>query len=136
MQENNIISIHLDEILRYIQVNVAGDSLDWGTELSLHKHSYRIISIDIWNQKVGDVGYARWGWKGDEMKFHKVEVEPEYQKQGIGSILMQMVIAIAKYFKATKITSTIAGDDFLDGWYEELGFTIYNQNKIVLELNK
>ena len=74
--------------------------------------------------------------KDHEMKFGKIEVAEPFREHGIGTILMEMVISIAKFYEAPRITGTIQdGEKFRWYWFARLGFTIYEQRRLLIELS-
>jgi GNAT superfamily N-acetyltransferase len=121
--------------------NAEGDTLDWAEILLLNNHPVCTTSIDVVDNDHDTkiIAYAHWSWgdKDRELKLAKIEVVDESLRgQDIGTVLMKMVIDIAKYYGAPRITGTVAGDSFLWKWYPKLGFTIYDNNKLVMEIDK
>jgi hypothetical protein len=117
-----------------------GDNLDWAEILELKNHLNPITFIHVVddNDNTNIVAYAEWGWSAidHELKFSKIKVVDESLRgQDIGPVLTKMVISIAKYYGAPRITGTVAGAPFLWDWYPKLGFTIYDYNKLIMETN-
>jgi hypothetical protein len=136
MRPNYYIFI-LTEMLKYCQIyKDDGDTLNWIEVLELNQHPDRISNINVVddNNSSNVLAYAVWGWKDRELKFGKAEVKDKsLKKHNIGTVIMKMVIAIAKFYKASLITDSVTGEPFLWDWYPKLGFTIYDQNKLIME---
>ncbi len=138
---SNILVFKLSKMIKYCEMyKEKGDSLNWGEILKLEKYPMCIVLIHVVddNDESKVLAYANWTGvdSNHELKFGKVEVKVEsLRKHGIGETLMKIVIAIAKHFKATKITGVIAGDPFLWDFYKKLGFTIYDENKLCLDIS-
>ena len=136
---HNYFNFTLAEMKKYCQMSKdSGGILNWVEILELNKYPYRITQIQVVddNARSNVLAVAQWGWSAEdgELKFGKVEVKDESIKNhNIGTVIMKMVIAIAKYYKAPRITGTIAGEKFLWFWYAQLGFTIYDHNKLIME---
>ena len=139
--KSNLLSFSVSQMKKYAEWHKdSEDAIDWTDELELNgppAPTYIQVMDDVGDK--GEVAYAVWRWdiKDNELKFGKIEVKDEsLQKYGVGTTIMNMVIAIAKSYKAPRITGTIAGDKYLWHWYAKLGFTIYDQNKLLMELSK
>lgn len=141
MIKSNLLSFNVSQMKKYAQMYEASrDSIDWIKILELNGSpapTYIQITDDLDSKR--EVAYAVWGWdmKDNELKFGKIEVKDEsLRKYGVGTTIMKMVIAIAKFYLAPRITGTIAGDKHLWHWYAKLGFTIHDQNKLLMEISK
>jgi hypothetical protein len=137
IMEPNYLIFTPDEMNGFVQqYNETGNETDWVEILDLNKHAdVPITSIQVINNRT-ELAYAQWGWSNGkvELEFHKIEIKDKsLQKRGIGTTLMKMVIAIAQFYNASKITGTIAGDRYLWDWCRKLGFTIHDQRKLLME---
>jgi hypothetical protein len=123
----------------YVSINQErGDAVDWADVLGFDGCE-KITSIRVFDneKKSQELACATWGWnlKDSELEFHKIEVKEESQF-GIGTTIMKIVFAIARFYKAPRITGTISGEKYLWNWYAKLGFTIHSYNKLLMELDK
>lgn len=134
---SSILSFNITQMKEYAQKRIESrNQMDWKETLGLGE-SPAPVQIQV----LGDdgktvVAYAMWGWSEKELKFGKIEVQDALlKKQGVGTTIMSIVFAIAKTYDASRITGKIAGEKYLWHWYANLGFTIYDQNKLLMELN-
>ena len=139
--EGNIFIFPLAEMKNYVAMyDEFGDEVDWDNILKLKPTQRKIISIHVMDDVdiKKELASAVWVWKRDGMYFHKIEVDKSVRGQHIGPTIMKMVIAIAKFYGASKITAVIEGhgEEFLYDWYPKLGFTIYDGNKLLMEIKQ
>jgi GNAT superfamily N-acetyltransferase len=84
----------------------------------------------------GDVlSYETEGDVFTELRFDKIQMDESWRQKRIGTTIMAMILAIARYYQVRRITGTIYGDKFLWYWYAKLGFTIYDRNKLLTEFD-
>jgi predicted GNAT family N-acyltransferase len=138
--KSNLLSFNVSQMIKYAQMyKESRDQIDWIKIINLDGLSaptYIQVIDDVDNKN--EVAYAVWGWEqnDNELRFGKIEVKDEsLQKNGVGTTIMQLVIVIAKFYNASRITGTIAGDKYLWHWYAKLGFTIHDQNKLLMEFS-
>ena len=137
MKENYFV-FPLSEMMKYVQMyQESGDGLNWVEVLSLNERQ-RISFIQVMDDAESGTVLAyqglQWDPKNNELKLQKLEVMEAYGKSGIGTTILKMVIAIGIFYNATRITGIVAGKPFLWNWYPKLGFTIYDENKLLIEL--
>jgi len=135
-----LIFFNLHEFLEITRkINSHENFIEELTEiLSLQNHPDRISSISVLEERnneikvIASVGIE---WKNDNAYITKVEVlEIQLRGQHIGTTLIKMVIAIARYYGASSIFGVISGSkDYRYDWYPKLGFKIYEGNKMKLE---
>jgi N-acetylglutamate synthase-like GNAT family acetyltransferase len=136
--EENCFWCKLSEMMSYVRTySEKGDALDWVEILKLKERPVRITYIGVVDDHYPEivVGSAAWWYrpKGDKLKFDRIQVEKNWRNKYIGTTIMAMVIAIARFYKVQRITGTIVGEKFLWYWYAKLGFTIYDRNKLLME---
>jgi hypothetical protein len=131
----NYFIFSLSEMMEYVRLCRKGvGALDWDQILELKgRPNVTFIQVVDESNKT-ELAFAGWGWDNDEIKSGKIHVDKSLQKQGIADTIMKMFIAIAKSNNASKITGVIDGDGFLWDWYKKLGFTVYDGNKLLMEL--
>jgi len=134
----NQIFLPLTLMMKYVQMcQEQGNALDWSKILDLEdRPCVSIIEVKADNNEAEVLAHARWGWNSDEIKFGTIHVEKPFRQQGIADTIMKIFIAIARFYDASKITGVIDGEDFLPGWYQKLGFTVYDDNKLLMDLSK
>jgi hypothetical protein len=140
IMEPNYFIFTIAEMKKYCQkYKDDGDTIDWAEILQLNRHPIRISFIHVVEDhdfsKV--LAYAEWGWNNEdgELKFAKIRVKDKsLRRHKIGTVMMKMVIAIAQFYEAPRITGTVTGEPFLWDWYPKLGFAIYDRNKLLLEI--
>lgn len=135
----NYFEFTLEEMKKYVLINQErGDAVDWADVLGFDGRE-KITSIRVFDNehKSQELAYSMWGWsmKDSELKFGKIEVK-EKSQLGIGTTIMKMVFAIARFYKAPRITGTISGEKHLWHWYAKLGFTIHSYNKLLMEFGE
>jgi ribosomal protein S18 acetylase RimI-like enzyme len=113
-------------------------NLAWNEVLELIDDDVRTISIDVIDESNNDTRVAgaglTWISEGKELEISKIEVDDKHRGKGIGTLLLEMVIAIAKFYRAEKITGTIGdGEIFRWYWFAKHGFTIYEVRKLLME---
>jgi len=131
----NYFIFSLPEMKEYVRLHEEDDdSTDWGLILEL-KARDRVTFIQVIGEdNKTELASIGWGWNNDEIKFGKIQVDKSLRKQGIADTLMKMFLEIAKFYKASRITGVIDGDPFLWEWYPKLGFSVYDGNKLLMEL--
>jgi N-acetylglutamate synthase-like GNAT family acetyltransferase len=138
--KTNSIKYSLSEFKDLVSLSRKHDnSLNWSGVLDLSERP-PVVSIHIVDDSDSSnvLAYAVWGWSNQdmEMKFGKIEVKKTNRERGYGTIIMKMIIAIAKYYQSQRITGTVTGKEFLWDWYSKLGFIIFDGNKLLMELSK
>ena len=136
----NFLRFTLSEMLKYVQMHrEAGDTLNW-SEILFLKDRPRISFIEVTanDDREHQIAFQglQWNNRSNELKLQKIEVAEEFQKSRIGTTIIKMVIAIGIFYEAKRITGTVAGKPFLWDWYPKLGFTIYDGNKLLMELSE
>jgi N-acetylglutamate synthase-like GNAT family acetyltransferase len=139
MKENYFI-FKQSKMMKYVQMNrELKDSVEWDKILSLGERE-RISFIQVVDDNENTVVIAfqglQWQDQNNELQLQKLEVKEAFQKSGIGTTILKMVIAIGYFYRATKITGVVAGEPFLWDWYPKLGFTIHDENKLLMELRR
>ena len=133
----SVLNFTIAQIKEYTQKYIESrNQIDWKEILEIDEPPapVRIQVLEEDGKTV--VAYAIWGWNGKELDFGKIEVQEESLKEkGIGTTIMSMVLAIAKAYGTSKITGEIAGKKHLWHWYAKMGFTIYDRNKLLMELS-
>lgn len=68
------------------------------------------------------MGIKPW-WDGMRLQDGELFIDPKYQKQGIGKLLLLRVLeeAIDKYQTSTLEGITFSGNSFPQNWYEKIG---------------
>ena len=126
----------LSEMLEYVEISkTEGSSVNWAEILSFAERP-RISLIQVFDDSDKSIvlAEASLGWVGDVLKLQKIEVHN--QKQGIGTTMLKMVIAIAKFHNASRIEGTVAGEKFLWEWYQKFGFEIQNDRELLMQFNQ
>jgi hypothetical protein len=140
MREPNYFVFTLTEMKKYVQMyREQSETVNWSEILRLeHRLPISFIHVVDDNDQTKVLAFAEWGWNlvDQELEFGKIEVKESLCKSGIGTAIMKMVFAIAKFYEAPRITGTIAGKKHLWHWYAMLGFTIHNQNKLLMDLTE
>jgi hypothetical protein len=133
----NQIILPISLLLDYIQMyQDKGDALNWIRILELEKRPpVSLIQIHDDGNKTSVLASSMRGWKEKEIKIGKIEVVESWRKKDIGNILMKMLFVIAEFYGASRITGAINGKKFLRDWYKNLGFTISDDNKLIMELD-
>jgi hypothetical protein len=137
MKENYLI-FPLSELMEYVHMyKELGDAINWVEILSLSERE-RISFIEVTDESGNGTRLAyqglQWDPKNNELKLQKLEVKEAYGRSRIGTTILKMVIAIGIFYKAPRITGIVAGKPFLWNWYPRLGFTIYDENKLLMEM--
>jgi thiamine pyrophosphokinase len=136
--KDNYFIFSQSEMMKYVQMyQELGDSLEWSKLLCLSERE-RISFIQVIDDDNSRTVLAyqglQWDLKNKELKLQKLEVNKAIGKSGIGTTILKMVIAIGHFYDASTITGTVVGEQFLWDWYPKLGFTIHDENKLLLEL--
>lgn len=140
--EENCFRCKISEMMDYVaMLKEKGAALDWVEILKLEDRCAPIRYIrvldDQYRQMVLGSAVLSYEMEGDvltELRFDKIQVDESWRKKRIGTTIMAMIFAIARHYQARRITGTIYGDKFLWDWYAKLGFTIYDRNKLLMEL--
>jgi ribosomal protein S18 acetylase RimI-like enzyme len=75
------------------------------------------------------VGYILAQYEDDSIHVARLAIAPEFQQQGIGSILMNELEQIGKNLNGSEYTlNTYSGNTSAIQFYEKLGFIITNQS--------
>ena len=112
-----------------------GDAVNWKEILDLEGRE-KVTSIRVLdNNGTKELACVVWKWndKG-EIKIGKIDVAEAVQRKKFGNTLMKMLIAIAHIQGASRITGIVSGKKFLWNWYQDLGFKIHDENKLIMEL--
>jgi GNAT superfamily N-acetyltransferase len=140
--EENYFRCKISEMMNYVGMFMEkGAALDWAEILKLKDRSAPIKYIGVVDDQFRQIvlGSAVFSYetKSDdltELRFDKIQVDESWRKKRIGTTIVAMLFAIARHYQVRRITGTIYGDKFLWHWYAKLGFTIYDQNKLLMEL--
>ena len=139
--EEGCFRCKISEMMNYVaMLTEKGATLDWVEILKLEDRLAPIRYIgeldDQYQQIVlgsAVLSYEREGDVFTELRFDKIQVDESWRKKRIGTTIMAMIFAIASHYQVQRITGTIYGDTFLWYWYAKLGFTIYDENKLLME---
>jgi GNAT superfamily N-acetyltransferase len=139
--EENCFRCKISEMMIYVAMLMEkGPALDWVEILKLEDRHAPICYIgvldDQYRQMVLGSAVLSYETEGNvltELRFDKIQVDESWRKKRIGTTIMAMIFAIARYYQVRRITGTIYGDKFLWHWYAKLGFTIYDRNKLLKE---
>lgn len=137
---SNILIFKLSEMRKLCELFRGNRQLNWVEILGLHEHLTPFISIMVIDDhdRNRELASAIWIWnQADcELQLGKIVVKDNsIKRQGIGTVMMMMIITIAEFYGMQRITGTVAGEPYLWDWYPKLGFTIYDYNKLIMEFN-
>jgi predicted N-acetyltransferase YhbS len=137
----NCFRCKVSEMMNYVRMFLDRKAaLDWVGILKLKERAVPLQSIRVMDDQYEQMvlGSAVWSYemKDDELselRLDRIQVDECWRRKCIGSTLMAMVIATARYYQARRITGMISGDKFLWYWYARLGFTIHDRDQLLME---
>jgi GNAT superfamily N-acetyltransferase len=113
---------------------------DWVRILRLKERGVPLQAIGVMDDQYKQMvlGSAVWSYevKDDELtelRLDRIQVDECWRRKCIGTTIMAMLIAIARYYQVARITGRISGDKFLWYWYAMLGFTIHDRDQLLME---
>jgi GNAT superfamily N-acetyltransferase len=139
--KENCFRCKVSEMMNYVRMLLGKEAApDWVGILKLKERCVPLQAIGVMDDhyKQMVLGSAVWSYeaKGDEhteLRLDQIQVDECLRRKCIGTTIMAMLIAIARYYQVRRITGRISGDKFLWYWYAMLGFTIHDRDQLLME---
>jgi GNAT superfamily N-acetyltransferase len=139
--EDKCFRCKMSEMMNYVRMFLEEEAaLDWAGILNLKERDVPLQAIGVMDDQYEQMVLASVVWsyeaKGDELtelRLDRVQVDEYWRGKCIGTTLMAMLVAVARYYQVRRITGRISGDRFLWYWYADLGFTIHDRDQLLME---
>ncbi len=135
----NYFIFNWTQMMAYVQMDrELGGDVKWADVLELENcPPISLIQVvdDNDDRKILAFVGLTWEHEGMELVVGNIKVEEGWNHQGVGPVIIRMVIAIGRFFKTQRITGTVVGESSNWDWYKKLGFQIHDCNKLLMEFD-